>query len=270
MNNSRKRLIFSFLLNIIMIILFISSNIISIINIYNNPNSVYQNVWGLFRYFTFDGNFLSCIFNIIITVKEYKAIKLSNEEDIKKITVTHFLYIICLISACNEILIFAVVMFIFLPFVTKDMIIALIGSYKSSCVHIIIPILLTFRFLFLDRRDRELKLLERFIGGIPMSIYGITIYILAGAKVFTSYDKNEGDGKIPYPFFDVYHQDWYFCLSIAISIIIFGFGTSFLFNFLNKKFEKCLFPINQEINLEIGDEKEEQKLFVESTSSEQN
>jgi len=72
MSNIRKRIFLSYLLNLIMIILFISSNIIEIIDIYNNPNSVYQNIWGLFRYFTFDGNLLSCIFNIIIFIKNIK------------------------------------------------------------------------------------------------------------------------------------------------------------------------------------------------------
>ena len=265
MNNSRKRLLISFILNIIMIILFISSIIIEIIDIHNNPKSVYQNVWGLFRYFTIDGNLLSCIFNIIMTIKEYQALKLSSEEAINNKILTHFLYIIGLISACNDILIFAVVMFIFIPFSKSEMIFALIGTYKASSVHITIPLILTFRFLFLYRRNRELKLLEKFIGGIPMSIYGITIYILAGAKVFTSYDKKEGDGKIPYPFFDVYHQDWYFCFFIAISIIIFGFGTSFLFNFLNKKLKKCILPIDLEGDIEIRDEREDQNLFIESS-----
>ena len=160
-------------------------------------------------------------------------------------------------------------MFIFIPFSKSEMIFALIGTYKASSVHITIPLILTFRFLFLDKRNRELKLLEKFIGGIPMSIYGITIYILAGTKVFTSYDKKEGDGKIPYPFFDVYHQDWYFCFFIAISIIVFGFGIGFLFNFLNKKFEKCLYPIDSERDNEVVDGIDDQKLFIESTSLEQ-
>ena len=48
-----------------MIILFISSIIIEIINIIKDPNSIYGNVWGIFRFFTIDGNLLTCIFNII-------------------------------------------------------------------------------------------------------------------------------------------------------------------------------------------------------------
>ena len=242
MENCRKRLLFSFILNILMIILFISTIINEIVDIHNNPDSLYQTVWGLFRYFTIDGNLLSCIFNFIILIKQIQALRIQNEKDIKEKTISHFLYIISLISACDEIIIFIVVMLIFLPSGDSKLVKNLIGTNKSSSVHIVIPVLLTFRFLFLDSRERDLKLFEKFIGGIPMIVYGVIMYILCGAKVFTSYNKDEGDAKIPYPFLDVYHQKWYSCLLVSIFIIIFGFGISFLFDFLNKKFEKLIFP----------------------------
>ena len=34
----------------------------------------------------------------------------------------------------------------------------LICKYSASCVHLIIPLILTFRFLFLDIRKRNLQL----------------------------------------------------------------------------------------------------------------
>jgi hypothetical protein len=61
-----------------MIILFISSIINEIVDIHTNPDSVYQTVWGLFRYFTIDGNLLSCIFNFIISFKQYQALRMQN------------------------------------------------------------------------------------------------------------------------------------------------------------------------------------------------
>ena len=261
MENFLKRLIFSFILNIIMMILFISSIINEIVDIHNNPDSVYQTVWGLFRYFTIDGNLLSFIFNCIVSFKQYQALRLKNEKDTKGKIISHFLYIISLISACDEIIIFVVVILIFIPMADNELRKGLIGTYKASSVHITIPILLTFRFLFLDKRQRDLKLYEKFFGGIPMLVYGIIMYILCGAKVFTSYDEDKGDAKIPYPFLDVYHQKWYFCLLIAIFIIVFGFGMSFLFDFLNKKFEKLIFPYDslQEDN-EVKIDNEEQRV----------
>ena len=50
METFRKRLILSLILNILMIVLFISSIINEIVEIYINPDSTYQTVWGLFRF----------------------------------------------------------------------------------------------------------------------------------------------------------------------------------------------------------------------------
>ena len=263
MDNIKKRLIFSFIINILMIIFFISCIIINIININNDPNTIYQNIWGLFRYFTIDGNLLSCIFNIIILIKQIQALRLPKGGNIRDKIVSHFLYIISLISACNDIVIFIVVVIIFLPFSNASLIKTLIGSYGASVLHIVIPVLLIFRYLFLDIRKRKLKIYEKFIGGIPTIVYGITMYILCVAKVFTSFDKKEGDGKIPYPFFDVYHRPWYFCFFIALAIFLFGLGISVLFDFLNKKCEKLIFPCETIENIEERlTNSDDQQIFV--------
>ena len=245
MVNYRKRLILSLILNIIMIILFISSIINEIVEIYINPDSTYQTVWGLFRFFTFDGNLLSCIFNCIIVFKQIKSLRLNNEQSIKEKTISNFLYLIGLISACNEIIIFVVVVFIFLPMVDRKWMLWLIGTYRASSVHITIPDLSIFRFLFLDTREKELNLYEKLIGGISMVIYGTIMYSLCLARVFTSYNKDEGDAKIPYLFFYVYHQERQFCLFIILFIFVFGFGMSLIFDILNKKLEKIIFPTEE-------------------------
>ena len=44
-----------------------------------------------------------------------------------------------------------------------------------------------------------------------MFLYGIIMLILCICKVFTGYGEN-GDGKIPYPFLDVYHQNIFVCI----------------------------------------------------------
>ena len=91
MGNCKTRLLISYILNLIMIILFISSIINEIVDIHTNPDSVYQTVWGLFRYFTIDGNLLSCIFNFIILINKIKALRIQNEKDIKEKTISHIL-----------------------------------------------------------------------------------------------------------------------------------------------------------------------------------
>ena len=211
---------------------------------------------------------MSCIFNIIILVKQIQALKLPKGGNIRDKIVSHFLYIISLISACNEIVIFIVVVIIFLPMANKSWITGLIGTYGAAVLHIVIPVLLIFRYLFLDIRKRDLKLYERFIGGVPMIVYGIIMYILCVAKVFTSFDKKEGDGRIPYPFFDVYHQPWYFCFFIALFILIFGFGISALFDFLNKKCQKLIFPCESIEKFEEGLIGEENQQILDSSNDE--
>ena len=83
----------------------------------------------------------------------------------------------------DNIIIFTVVVFIFLPMANVLIIKELICKYFASCVHLIIPLILTFRFLFLDIRKRNLQLYEKFYGGLPMLVYGLIMIILCGTKV---------------------------------------------------------------------------------------
>ena len=99
-----------------------------------------------------------------------------------------------------------------------------------------------------------------------MAVYGLIMIILCGTKVFTSFDKKEGDGRIPYPFFDFYHQSWYFCFFILLFILVFGFGISVLFDFLNRKCEKLIFPYeSKEKEEEEGLVGDNQQILVDST-----
>jgi len=249
----KRKLVLSYVLNLIMMILFIISIIIEIVKIHNNPDSVYKNVWGLFRYFTIDGNLMSFIFTTIIFVKQYQSIKQKKDENqtVSSSNNSQFLYTISLMSAVTDFVIFVVVVFIFIPmsFNSVEMIIILVGTFNSSSLHVTIPILLNVRFVFFDERERDFKFYEKFIGGMPMLLYGVIMFILCGAKVFLSFGDNgndgDKDGKIPYPFFDIYHETWYFCTFISIFIFAFGFGIGFLLDFLNKKFEKKFFTSNQ-------------------------
>ena len=255
MLNIPKRLIISLILNIIMIIFAISTIIIEIVNIHNSPDSVYQNVWGLFRYFTIDGNLLCLIFTTIITINQIKAIRLPEGESFKNLIFSHFLYLISLMSCCTELVIFVVVVFIFIPMADNEWRNALVGSFNASSFHITIPILINIRFIFLDVRERDLKFKEKFIGGLPMCSYGIIMYILCGSKIFKTFDKdkNGGDGKIPYPFLDIYHQNLFFCIFSAIFIFAFGFSIGFLLDYLNKIFKDFFSPYEK---LESDNEEE--------------
>ena len=237
-----KRLAISFIINILIIILFISSLIVEIIDIHVNPTSVYKNIWGLFRFFTIDGNLFSCICSIILSIKQYKALKLAPTENIKNLIFCQINYIIGLMQACTDIIIFIVVMLILIPMAGKEGL-NLINTYNASSFHITIPVLLNLRFIFLDVRERDLLIYEKLFGGIPMLTYGLIMLILCFFKVFTGYGE-EGDGNIPYPFLDIYHQNAFVCLFSAIFIFGLGFGFGFLLDFLNKISENLIYPYN--------------------------
>ena len=143
-------------------------------------------------------------------------------------------------SACTESIILIVVILILMPYAGKNCL-SLINNYHNSIYHVINPLLIIFRFIFLDVRERDLSLYQKLYGGIPMLIYGLIMLFLCIFKVFTGYGK-EGDGKIPYPFLDVYHRNIFFCLFSLIFIVAFGFAAGFLFDFINKKCENLIYP----------------------------
>ena len=226
-----KRLVISLIINILIIILGISAYIELVVR---------KGFFRAFRFFTIDGNLFSVICSILLCINQFRAIKISSTGNPKNLLLSHFLYILGLMSACTESIIFIVVILILMPFAGKNCL-SLINTYHNSIFHVIIPLMLLFRFLFLDVRERDLSLFQKLFGGIPMLIYGLTMLFLCIFKVFTGYGK-EGDGKIPYPFLDVYHRNIIFCLFSLIFIVAFGFGIGFLYDFLNKKCENLIYP----------------------------
>ena len=224
-----------------MLFVYIIGIIIELVDIIKYKNPVYRNVLGLFRFFSFDGNFLSFIFSIIIYIWNFKVYKIRNDEEkFKDKAVSHFIYIITLISACNGIIILIKsLILLFYPISVEDWKTNYMGGFKGAAFHFIIPIILTFKCL-VELRKRDLYLYEKFIGGIPISIYVLIMSLLCKSKILTSFDEKDGDGLIPYPFFDFEHYNFYFCLIMTLFLVVLGFGISFLLDFLNKKFEKKL------------------------------
>ena len=255
MEIKNKRLVISFVINIIIIILFISSVILEIIDIQNNPSSVYKNVWGLFRFFTIDGNLFSTICCIILVINQIRAMKNKDKIEIqKKILISHCNYMIGLMSACTDFIIFIVVMLVLFPLSGKSGV-ELINTYKASSLHITNPILLNVRFLLFDTRERDLPIYEKFFGGIPMFTYGIILSILCASKAFTGYG-DVGDGNIPYPFLDFYHQNPLISVFGVLFVLIIGFAFSVLLDFLNKKLDQKVLPYDFDEIKELKDIKE--------------
>ena len=245
-----KRLAISFVLNILIIILFFTSLIAEIVDIYNNPTSVYKNIWGLFRFFTIDGNLFSCICSIILSIKQFKILKISETENVRELIYSPLNYILSLMSASTDLVIFVVVLFILIPLAGREGL-GLIDTYNASSFHITIPILLNLKFIFLDAKERDLFFYEKMFGGIPTITYGFIMFILCLCKVFTGYGE-VGDGNIPYPFLDIYHQNVFLCIISALFIFSFGFGLGFLLDFLNKKCENIVYPYNYLKDVEVN------------------
>jgi hypothetical protein len=145
-----------------------------------------------------------------------------------------------LMSACTDFIIFIVVMLVLFPLSGKSGV-ELINTYKASSLHITNPILLKVRFLLFDTRERDLRIYEKFFGGIPMFIYGVILTILCAAKAFTGYG-DVGDGNIPYPFLDFYHQNPLISVFGVLFVLIIGFAFSVLLDFLNKKLDEKVLP----------------------------
>ena len=152
---------------------------------------------------------------------------------------SHYIYIISLISACSELVIFLIILISLFYSGSGDVWnMKLKSEYKTVIIHAFIPMVTLIRFITSDIRiEINIKLYEKFSGGLPFIVYSCIMLPLCGAKVFTTLNKNEGDGKIPYGFFDFYHQSWYVCLIISFLIIVFGCCIGIFLDYLNKKIE---------------------------------
>ncbi len=269
MANISAKLLLSIVSNIIIIPLFLSAIVVEIIDIINNPNSIYQNIWGIFRYFSYDGSIISVIISIIMLIKNCKALKIPEDDEyFRDKALSHFIYMISLVSACNALIILLIsLILLFIPISSTEWKNEYKPNYRTMIICGIIPIIIIIRFLAFDKGKRDLKLYEKFVGVLSISIYTGIMISLSGANVFTSFDKKEGDGKIPYPFFDFYHRHLFFCLAFILSIIIFGCASGIFLEYLHNLIEYIGKPREVEKKEEEKQlVKDNQRLFAESTT----
>lgn len=223
-----KKILLSFIINIITIILAFTSLTPEIIKSLNK-NNVYQSFFGFFRFFTNDGNIYSTIVSCILLSYQITVLFFNLNSNILK---NNYIYLLCLGSSVSEIIILLVVLFLLLPHFG----LSIITPYEMINLHLLIPILITFRFIFLDKKQNNISILKSLYGTIPISIYGLIIFFLVVFKVFT-----KENNKIPYPFFEIYTNPWYFSFLSIGGIVSATFGLCILLNYLNEKLNDKLF-----------------------------
>ncbi len=229
-----KKILLSFIINIITIILAFTSLTPEIIKSLNK-NYMYQNFFGFFRFFTNDGNMYSTLVTCVLISFQITILFLKKNPNIIR---NNILYLLSLGSAVSELVILFVVLFLLMPFIGPRI---LIGNYAMFNLHLLIPVIVAIRFIFFEYKRIKINYINSLYGSIPVLTYGFIILFLIIIKVF-----NEENKKIPYPFLNFYGNPWW--LSIIYLIILFGFifGFCVLLNYLNELFQKKLYDKKEE------------------------
>ena len=204
---NEKRILISYFINIIICVLGISSIIIESLKTFLFEKNYYGKFYDLFRFFTIDGNIYVIIASIILI--RYQLIYLLDNNPNNNLF-NNFLYFLGLSSSVSEFIIFIVINILFTPFYGPKF----INSYTGTSLHIIIPLFVIFRFLFLDFRIKEIKFLFKFSS-----------------------------------FLDYYNNNILINFLTILLLPSLGLFFSFIFDYFNKKFETVIFhDIERNIN----------------------
>lgn len=136
-----------------------------------------------------------------------------------------YLYYIRLSSATTEFIILVIVLIGYLPFIPAN---PIIGRYDMINMHVLVPVLTMFSFIFNDPPRGKLTKVQLLNGEIFLVLYGVSIItcILIGIVP---------EDKIPYFFLNVKNNSIFFSILAMIVFFSLGYALSFLFYKLNKK-----------------------------------
>ncbi len=188
--------IFSLIINLIIIIMEILSFTLLVDKIGNNP-------FNLLAFYTYDSNIFLLLSSILISINNI-LILINKKESINK----NILLIKYMSTGCVT-LTFLIVIFVLIPLEGFESTYIQLISGNKVFLHLLCPILSIISFLIFERNPK-LKFKDTFISVIPTFIYAIILIILNLLKVV--------DG--PYPFLKVYDQSVY--MSIIWVIVILG------------------------------------------------
>lgn len=179
----------------------------------------HNNLFDRLRYMTFWGTIFTSIISLIFGF-------ICIDEERKQTEMTYkWTYYLRLSSATTEVVIFIIVLFGLTPLVPDS---PDISSYPGIMMHIVIPLLTIFSFVFNDPPIGKLKPYEPFYGTVFISIYVILMSILFGLGILPY-------GKAPYSFLDFKHTSTAYRIACLIGVYMIGYSVSKLLSELNMK-----------------------------------
>ena len=177
----------------------------------------HNNLFDRMRYMTFDGTIFTTIISFISGFTFLREARDDTEVTNRSV------FFLRLSSAATEMIIFAVVMFGLAPLVPD---VPDITSYTGIMMHLVIPFLMVFSFVFNDAPQGKLKPAELLKGSAFITIYAVIMLILFGGRILPS-------SLAPYSFLDFDNTSLGFKLACLAGIYLVAYIVSWLLVILN-------------------------------------
>jgi len=179
----------------------------------------HNNLINRLRYMTFDGTIFTTVTSLLCGIACMTEAKYDFE------VTNRTIYFLRLSSATTEFVIFIVVVFGLSPLVPDN---PDVTSYTGIMMHLIVPFLTLFSFLFNDAPIGKLKPLDPLKGSIFITIYAVVTLILFGTRILPS-------DLAPYSFLNFDQNSLLFKLACLVGIYAVSYSISLLLSILNAK-----------------------------------
>ena len=193
---------------------------------------LHDNLFHYLRYMTFDGTIFTTVTSLLRGIACIQERRKDFEITDRKV------FFLRLSSATTELVILAVVLFGLSPLVPDN---PDISTYTGIVMHLVMPFLTLFSFLFNDAPIGKLKPLEVFQGTTYITIYAIIMMILFGFRILPS-------SMAPYSFLNFDTTSLLYKLECLIGIYAAGYAISLVLSKLNRQLSWIWFirPKNRE------------------------
>ena len=202
-----KKLLFSTVLNYIIVIL----------EIYSISISARNKGYGMFRFYTDNSNMFALFACFLLAM--YQTISLLKNKDITPMWVKNLKYY----STCCVALTFIIVACFLAPLCGINGIVIMFTYNSMFYHHLICPLLVVISFMFFEKYNFKHNIIYKAL--IPTLGYGIVILILNLLKVVRG----------PYPFLFVYELPVWSIVLFMIAIVLLAFSLNWIIWRFNKK-----------------------------------